>query len=199
MTRLYIVRHGQSEFNLKHIMQGQLNSKLSELGIKQAYAAKKYLKRYSFDVAYSSDLSRAYKTAQIILEDRNMKIHINKKLRERDYGVLNGMASDKFRKKKYFTSDIHEFGGENEEDVADRALKVFTKIAEKEEGKKVFVACHETVIMYFLKQLDPIGLEKYRDGDKLVGNCSTTIVDYNKGKFKIVKMAYDDYEKDVTL
>ena len=198
-TRLYIVRHGQSEFNLKHILQGQLNSKLSELGVNQAYQVKKYLKRINFDVAYSSDLDRAYKTGQIILEDRGMKIHKSKNLRERDYGSLDGMSTKEFRAKGYFTGDISAFGGESERDLAKRSIKEFTRIAEKEKGKKVLITTHETMIMYLLKQIDPEGLKEYRDGDKLVANCSTTVLDYKDGKFKIVKMAYADYMKNATL
>lgn len=194
-TRLYVVRHGQSEYNLKKLLQGQIDSPLTDYGINQATEAKKYLSRVKFDSAYSSDLKRAYKTGQVILGNRDIKITKSKKLRERTYGTLEGKPSKDFKEKGYFTMDIHSYGGENEDDILNRAIKEFTSIAKKEDGHKVLVTTHETVILYLLKAIDPIKYQKYHDGDKLVGNCSTTVLEYKNGKFKIIKAAYDGYMK----
>ena len=193
MTRLYIVRHGQSVYNLEHILQGHLNSPLTERGIRQAYCAKKYLRRYRFDTAYSSDLKRAHKTGEIILEGRDMKIHNSRKLRERDYGELDGWSTFEIRKNGYFTADISAFGGENTDDVAERSFREFTRIARKEEDKKVLITTHETMITYLLKTIDPERFKDAADGCKLIPNCSLTVLDYKNGQFHIVRYGQNDY------
>src|SRR5205809_6562724 len=100
---LVLVRHGQSEWNLKNLFTGWRDVDLSEQGIAEARAAGRKLKAQglSFDIAYTSALKRAQRTLDLMLEEMGQSIPIirNQALNERDYGDLVGMNKDDARKK----------------------------------------------------------------------------------------------------
>ena len=104
---LTIVRHGQSEANKKKIIQGWTHdTPLNDFGMKQAKAAGQVLKNVKFHQVYSSDLKRANKTCQIILEE-NQKSNIStenikqdKLLREKKFGIFEGKPSADHRAEK---------------------------------------------------------------------------------------------------
>jgi len=88
--KLFLVRHGQTFSNRDGILQGQLDTELSELGIKQAEKVAKRLKDYTFDKVFSSDLQRASNTAKAITKFHNIEIVYDKRLRERHFGDFGG-------------------------------------------------------------------------------------------------------------
>ncbi|KAI5900462.1 phosphoglycerate mutase-like protein [Schizophyllum commune H4-8] len=91
LTIAYIVRHGETEENLKMIMQGQLDTQLNETGKEQAKLVADALREVAFDKAYSSDLSRARETAKAILSHHpSVQLVEDKALRERHLGDLQG-------------------------------------------------------------------------------------------------------------
>jgi len=94
---LYIVRHGQTDWNLKEITQGETNVPLNSEGIKQAKTLRKNLKDINFDVVFSSDLLRAKQTAEIISLERKLAIKTAKALRERRYGKYEGTPQSEMR------------------------------------------------------------------------------------------------------
>ena len=94
---LYLVRHGETEWNVKRINQGQSESSLTEVGIKQAKETALKLKNIKFDAIFSSDLTRAKRTAEIIKLDRELVIQTSKLLRERALGSFEGKHSDIFK------------------------------------------------------------------------------------------------------
>ena len=101
---LVLVRHGQSEWNLKNLFTGWKDPGLTELGIKEAVAAGQKLKAQglSFDVAFTSALTRAQHTLDLALKElgqSNIPITRDQALNERDYGDLSGLNKDDARKK----------------------------------------------------------------------------------------------------
>ena len=90
MKNIYFVRHGETDYNLKEIVQGSTDVELNETGIKQAYKAKEKLKDIHFDKIYSSPLKRAKKTAEVISEDRDVKVNVDKRLTEICFGINEG-------------------------------------------------------------------------------------------------------------
>ncbi|KAJ7706979.1 histidine phosphatase superfamily [Mycena rosella] len=91
LARIYVVRHGETRENRESVIQGQLDTELNEAGVEQARRVADALRSVSFDAAYSSDLVRALKTAQIILEHReDIEIRKEEALRERFMGDLQG-------------------------------------------------------------------------------------------------------------
>ena len=76
MFCIYFVRHGQTDWNFLRKFQGQQDIPLNDLGRRQAQAVSERLRRISFDVLYSSDLSRAYETAEMINAHHRLPIHV---------------------------------------------------------------------------------------------------------------------------
>lgn len=101
---LVLVRHGQSEWNLKNLFTGWKDPDLSEKGLEEAISAGKKLKAagLKFDIAFTSALQRAQHTCQHILDEMGqpkLETIKNQALNERDYGDLSGLNKDDARKK----------------------------------------------------------------------------------------------------
>lgn len=90
---MYFVRHGQTSWNLQGKMQGRSDIELNETGREQAQVARELLKDVQIDKIYSSPLVRAKETAQIINQNWGLDICIDKRLRERSFGVYEGNSS----------------------------------------------------------------------------------------------------------
>lgn len=90
MTTLYLVRHGETEDNIRQIMQGQTQGNLTEHGREQAHQVAERLASKPIDAIVSSDLQRAIQTAEIIAEPHRLPINQTTLLRERDWGGFTG-------------------------------------------------------------------------------------------------------------
>lgn len=84
---LYIMRHGKTDWNAKHKLQGRTDIPLNEEGIQMAEQAKEKYKDVNFDICYCSPLVRAKQTAEIVLEGRNIPIVYDDRLMEMCFGV----------------------------------------------------------------------------------------------------------------
>lgn len=154
---LVLVRHGQSEWNLKNLFTGWRDVDLTEQGIGEARAAGKKLKArgVQFDVAYTSALKRAQNTLALVLEEMGqsgIKIHKDNALNERDYGDLNGLNKDDARK-KWGEEQVHIWrrsydtpppGGESLKDTVARALPYYVQeiLPGVLRGERTLVAAH---------------------------------------------------------
>lgn len=106
MKRLILCRHGESEFNAKRIIQGHIDTDLTPAGIVQARLAAEELKNFSIQKIYSSDLKRAFRTAQIIADVLNMEVLKDKRIREMSFGEWEGRTYDHI-----FETDYEIFQG----------------------------------------------------------------------------------------
>ena len=97
-TTFYIVRHGETEWNLAKLLQGHSDSPLTEVGINQAKDLAKKLKSVSFDAVFASDLLRAKRTAEIIAQEKKIIIKTTAVLRERSFGRFEGKPREIFQK-----------------------------------------------------------------------------------------------------
>ena len=88
---LYIIRHGQTDGNVRHRLQGKTDIPLNENGRRMAGAAREQYRDIPFDICFSSPLLRAYETAQIVLEGRNVPIIKDERLSEMGFGDHEGM------------------------------------------------------------------------------------------------------------
>src|SRR5215813_9910507 len=98
-TQLIIVRHGETEWNIRGIRQGNLDSALTAKGIIQAKALAQRLVRESFTTLYSSDLGRAVQTAQEISNVTGHSIITDPHLRERHLGIFQGLSGEGIKAK----------------------------------------------------------------------------------------------------
>lgn len=90
MTTLYLVRHGETIDNVNKIMQGQRHGELTPAGIEQIRQLATSLSSIHFDAIIASDLHRAYDSARIVAEQRDMSVATTALLRERDWGDFTG-------------------------------------------------------------------------------------------------------------
>lgn len=90
MTTLYLVRHGETKDNVAKIMQGQLHGELTSVGKAQIEELAITLSDIHIDAIVSSDLKRAYESAQILVRQKNLKLQTTPLLRERDWGDFTG-------------------------------------------------------------------------------------------------------------
>lgn len=90
MTTLYLVRHGETKDNVAKIMQGQLHGELTSVGKAQIEKLAITLSDIHIDAIVSSDLKRAYDSAQILAQQKNLKVQTTPLLRERDWGDFTG-------------------------------------------------------------------------------------------------------------
>lgn len=146
-----IVRHGETEWNVKHLLQGHADSPLTPTGISQAEAVAKELRNETFDLAFSSDLLRAKRTAEIIAMEHNLTVTATKALRERYLGKLEGQPSELLRKfdvllekmddQARFTHSIDD-DIESDEELVFRLLTCIREIAILNPGKRILIATH---------------------------------------------------------
>ncbi|MBV9348939.1 MAG: 2,3-bisphosphoglycerate-dependent phosphoglycerate mutase [Pseudolabrys sp.] len=179
---LVLVRHGQSEWNLKNLFTGWRDVDLTEQGIGEAKSAGQKLKAQglSFDVAFTSALKRAQRTLDLMLAEMGQaKIPVIKDqaLNERDYGDLSGLNKDDARK-KWGEEQVHTWrrsydiappGGESLKDTLARTLPYYvTNILPRVlRGERVLVAAHGNslrALVMVLEKLTPEGILKREIG-----------------------------------
>jgi 2,3-bisphosphoglycerate-dependent phosphoglycerate mutase len=169
MSRLVLVRHGQSEWNEKNLFTGWRDPGLTQQGIGEAKAAGVALKAggISFDLAFTSNLQRAQKTLSLLLAEQgqtDLAVTRNEALNERDYGDLAGLNKDDARE-KWGAEQVHIWrrsfdtpppGGESLKDTAARVLpyyeaEILTLIRA---GKDILIAAHGNSLRALVMRLE---------------------------------------------
>src|ERR1044071_3991168 len=170
---LVLIRHGQSEWNLKNLFTGWRDPGLTELGVKEAHDAGKRLKAdgFRFDAAFTSNLSRAQRTLDIVLDElgqTDIPITRNEALNERDYGDLSGLNKDEARAKwgeeqVLIWRRSYDIAPPNDESLRDTLARtlpyyVRTILPELLSGKNVIVTAHGNSLRALIMVLE--GLDK---------------------------------------
>ncbi len=199
MTKLLLVRHGESQANLKDVFAGYYDIDLTERGLEQAQCTARFIKEnYAVDVIYSSDLRRACQTAKPIADTFGLPIIPEKEMREISAGDWEGVsfASLKNTHAEAFRIWITDLGnavcpnGESTAQMAERILNAVTRIAKENDGKTVVITTHATPIRAL--QCHVLG-KPLREIQQLswVSNASVTEVDYENGVFTLIKTGQD--------
>lgn len=192
---LYIVRHGQTDWNLKGLLQGSVDIELNSNGRQAAGEYGRKLEDTDFDCIYSSPLIRAYETACLIRGHRNIPIIRDDRLREISFGILEGTTNFKNDPNKeipyrYFFDepDKYEAPPEGEEisSVMERAKDFITDEIEKlyKNKKRIMIVAHGALnkgLMCYLQGND----QKHFWGDGLQNNCDATIFTYDGQNWKL--------------
>lgn len=184
MSKLYLLRHGQSEWNLLGKVQGQSDIDLNEKGIEQAKKVAERFLQEDIDLIYSSDLSRAYKTAEIVGEKLNLEVGILHGIRELNFGTWEGLDTKTIEAKhsehyKCWRTEPHKMKFEQGEDlitVQKRALKDINKIREENPGKNILLVSHGTAIKTIILGLLDIDISKYNK--MTIGNVGISIIEF---------------------
>ena len=155
------MRHGETEYNVKRLIQGQVDSPLTPNGIEQIKKKAKEFKHIDFDLAFSSDLLRAKRTAEIIALEHKLAVETTELLRERSFGKYEGQPSEvlqtyyelyeKLRDEERFT--FSKDNVESDEQLMARIITFLRETAITHPGKTILVASHGTVLRILLIHL----------------------------------------------
>ena len=156
--KLYVVRHGQTDWNLSEKVQGRTDIELNQTGIEQAKQAKENLSEIDFDLVISSPLKRTRKTAEIINEDKNVPLIFDERLIERGFGDVEGTSPRKtgvFKEVNIwnYNENIKYNNAETVVEICNRVWNLLDEIKEEYKGKNVLLVTHggtiKTINAYF--------------------------------------------------
>ncbi|MBI1862535.1 histidine phosphatase family protein [Candidatus Microgenomates bacterium] len=161
-STFYVVRHGETHWNAARRIQGHSDIPLNEIGIQQATKAATALAHVPFDMAFSSDLLRAHRTAEIIAAEHALVVKTTEVLRERFYGTLEGkdvqeldLLHNQLSTLLSAERDAHRasFNVESDESVVRRLITFIRETAIAYPGKTVLIVCHGGLIRQLLHEL----------------------------------------------
>ncbi len=203
-TRLVVIRHGETEWNIQNKFQGHLDSKLTPPGVKQAEAIAGALKGEAYDVIYSSDLGRAKHTAEIIARSLNMKVKTEKDLREINLGVMQGLKKDEFVLKypevisKYHADPEYVIpGGESKLQLYNRVTGILEKIIRKHKGHNILLVAHGGVLDCIIRHTFDIPLNKQRNFSLF--NASINRFAVEDGEWKLESWGETSHMRDIQV
>lgn len=152
--KLYLVRHGQTVYNMQHRVQGWSDSPLTWLGKNQAREAGDFFLEQGirFDHAYSSDSTRAVRTMQIILRDNPCPAYSHEGLREMSWGKYDGAKISQLPDVDFDTG-MKQFGGETRLEASRRVLSTICSLLRKPGHQTVLVVCHSIPLNYMAHTL----------------------------------------------
>lgn len=188
MKEIYFVRHGQTLFNLQDKVQGFCDSPLTKTGVEVAKKLGKALKDIPFDAVYASTSERAFDTANYAMQNRDIQVVLDKRIKEFNFGTLEGELHEskvllEGRSKDPLQLLIDgwvDVGGENLSMVHERIASFFEDI--KDVDGKILIVSHGMWIAAALIYLDPSSLEMLASG---VENCSVSKVIEKNGKYQV--------------
>jgi probable phosphoglycerate mutase len=169
-TIITIVRHGETEWNRAMQLQGQQDSALTEIGVEQARQLSERIKYRKFDVMVSSDLLRAKHTASILNKHLNLKIIENRSLRERSFGIMEGMTREEIRDTHREVYDAYMSrkssyqipNGESLIQFNNRVIEAIENLAETFRGKKILIVSHGGVLDCVMRKIFNVKLDDER-------------------------------------
>lgn len=193
MTKLYLTRHGQTEWNLEGRMQGQKDSKLTELGEKQAEWLGERLNDEKIDVIISSSSGRVIATSKLIRGKRNIKIIPNDNLKEIYLGHWEGRLHTEIEKvweeeQKNFWHFPHLYKpvrGETFSQILNRVGNEVEKIISEYEGKSILVVTHAVVLKALITYCENKDLKDFWSGAFMHSTC-LNILDIKKDSRKFI-------------
>lgn len=178
-----LVRHGETDWNAGGILQGQTDIPLNDIGLKQAAALAERLAAVDkiWDAVWSSDLSRARTTAEIIANRLQIPLAAaDVRLRERFFGQIEGTTLQQREEKWGKEWRGLDLGAESDGDMRARGMAVIQELAESESGRNILIVSHGSFIAQLLQAMCA-DLE-----DQRLGNLSYNVLSMNEGKWETV-------------
>jgi probable phosphoglycerate mutase len=191
-TRLLLVRHGETVWNVERRLQGHLDSELAASGRAQAAALAERLKHFRPTAIYCSDLGRAFETAKVIAAACGQSVTTDVRLRERALGVLEGLTQPEAEALEPqawlgFTQGGPDFvihGGESARQRFDRSLAALTEIAARHSGACIVVVAHGGTLNTAFRACTGMPLDSPRTF--ALPNAAVNVVDCVAGRWRLV-------------
>jgi len=195
--RLYLIRHGEVAWNREASYIGSSDLPLNDEGRRQAELLADRLKGTEYAAVYSSDLSRARETAEIIAGRLDVSVVIVPELRELDYGEWEGMPEvelpkrypDLYTQWRANPAEVRTPGGETFGELRDRACPAFQRIAEAHAGENVIVVAHKSANRVILCCLMGIDIKHYREIGQ--GNAALNVIERRDDGRMVVESVND--------
>ncbi|MNR90438.1 Glucosyl-3-phosphoglycerate phosphatase [compost metagenome] len=199
MTEILLIRHGETEWNVGKRLQGHTDVALNREGMRQAAALGRVLLNEPLDAIYSSDLLRAYDTAQAVALPRGMTVKTELDLRERCFGGFEGLNHPEIEAKfpedyaawkrrdidaRYPSGERH---AETLREFAARAVDCIARVASTPGYRKIAVFTHGGVLDSVYRRVKNMGYEHPRDFEVL--NASINRVSWDGQNFQILQWA----------
>ncbi|MDD5296962.1 MAG: histidine phosphatase family protein [Rhodocyclaceae bacterium] len=191
-TRICLVRHGETDWNVEKRLQGQLDVPLNAVGRTQARAAAAMLCSESIAAVYSSDLSRAMETAREIAGALGLAVRGTPSLRERRFGVFEGLTQDEARqldpdgyaRYRGREPDYAIPGGESLKQLASRIVASMTDLALAHVGETILLVTHGGVldIAHRLATAKPLGNQR----DFTISNAALNWIAFDAGTWRLL-------------
>lgn len=184
MTRLYLVRHGETEWNKASRIQGRTDTDLSSLGVEQANKLAERLSSEAIDVIYSSSLKRAMKTAGIIARSKGCTLYETEAYHEIRLGPWEGMTMSEIQEKYSehlltYKEDPVNFklpGAETFAELTERTYRALIEIVSMHKGKNILIVSHGTAIKAAIIRI--LGIEMNNYIKFKIDNASISIIDF---------------------
>lgn len=189
---LYLMRHGQTLFNVRRKIQGACDSPLTELGIKQAEHVRGYFNNIQLDHAYASTSERSSDTLEIILQG-TLAYERSKSLKERNFGTFEGESEDL----NPCDRDVHRsffvpYGGEHASETEERMVNFLTQVMEKDDHQNVLAVSHAGASIQFMSHwVNPWSVLKGK-----VANCTIFKYEYENKVFKLVEIIHPNLDNN---
>ncbi len=207
MMEIYLIRHGETNWNLNRKVQGRSDIPLNDYGIELAYKTKAGLEGdgVCFDAAYCSPLIRAVKTAQILLEGTGIEPVKDKRLEELDFGDFEGFSIEKAQTEPEYADFAKVFdepasyvprNGESFEELYERSRSFIKEVLLPLEGKRkcVLIAAHGALIRGIMNVIGDIPISDF--WQSVQRNCAVNKMTLENGKFNIVYEGRIFYEEE---
>jgi alpha-ribazole phosphatase len=204
-TRVYFVRHGETQSNLDGLFCGQSETALTDLGIRQAQQLAFSLAAIPFAAAYASDLSRCLDTASLALHGRDLPVVPDPRLREMAYGEWEMKSGAELRKEhpdvfKRLWDPGYEFrapGGEGVTDVRERMLAFLHDIVKHHPGHEVLAVSHGGAIQCLISEV--LGMPVSHVWRLVVENTGVSVIDCYGERMLISRLNDRGHLDDPTL
>ncbi len=196
VCRFVLIRHGQTYWNQKKKMQGQVNIPLNMKGHQQARKLSVELRQCDFDMCYSSPLIRAVQTAHAVIGNDEIPIIKNELLAEQGYGVCEGQWQPLVFRLPLFTmyhylhhpeKYVPPIGGESMEDMVKRGGRALNEVLRPaaEMHRMVLVGAHASIICAMLNWIDKVPIRDY--WRNMLQNCGYAVIEYVSGSWRIIE------------
>lgn len=195
MTRILLVRHGQTEWNRVERFRGRADVPLNDTGLAQAQATgERVAKTWQPRAIYSSPLSRARQTAQAIARHYGLAVQIHPGLADIDYGEWQGLTPDEARQR--WPEQVENWyqhperaqiaGGESLASLRQRAMQTVVELAEQHPGETIVLVGHTVINRIIL--LGTLGLGNERFWRLRQDTCAINVLEYEAGDFTLVSL-----------
>lgn len=193
MLRLYITRHGETEWNIEGRMQGWKNSNLTKRGRMNAIALGQSLSNTQFKRVYCSTLDRTKETTELIFKGRNVEVIYDDSLKEINLGELEGLNQEEIRNiypefQSHFWKNPQEYvpiSGESFYDVKNRVTKALDRIIRENPEGNVMIVTHGVVLKTIHAYFKNLTMDRLWD-PPFIYDTSLTIVEIENGIAKII-------------